>query len=100
MSTVSRRAFLVSAGVAAATAAASAAPAAAAGGSFLLNSCAVARSATDAHAASTVVAFFDGQLWLDASGLSPAYAAPSGARGAAPLAALSDDELHTLYGRI
>lgn len=52
-----------------------------------------------AHA-TEVVTYFDGQLWLDTSGLSRAYRAPAGARGAAPLAQLSDAEFHTLYGRI
>ncbi len=44
--------------------------------------------------------FFDGQLWLDASGMSVAYRAPAGTRAAEPLACLADDELQCLYGRI
>ena len=47
-----------------------------------------------------VLTYFNGQLWLDPGGLSTQYVGPSGARGAEPLAALTDDELHTLYGRI
>jgi hypothetical protein len=47
-----------------------------------------------------VVTFFDGQLWLDVSGAGPAYRAPRGARGAALLASLDDNELQQLYGRI
>jgi hypothetical protein len=50
--------------------------------------------------AAEVVTFFDGQLWLDMSGLSRAYRAPAGARAGAPLAQLTDAELHALYGRI
>ena len=52
-----------------------------------------------AHA-SEVVMFFDGQLWLDTSGLSRSYRAPAGARGAAPLAQLTEADVHALYGRI
>lgn len=44
-------------------------------------------------AAPVVAFFFDGQLWLDPSGASTAYEPPSGARGAAALAALSDEHL-------
>jgi hypothetical protein len=50
--------------------------------------------------ASEVVTFFDGQLWLDASGLSRPYRAPDGARGAASLAQFADADLYALYGRI
>lgn len=46
--------------------------------------------------ASEVVTFFDGQLWLDTSGASRAYRAPLSAH---PIA-LSEDELHSLYGRL
>jgi hypothetical protein len=51
-------------------------------------------------ASNPALAFFDGQLWLDSSGQSPQYVAPAGARGAAHLANLTEDDLHTLYGRI
>jgi hypothetical protein len=44
-----------------------------------------------------VLAFFNGQLWLDPSGQSTGYRAPLGARGAVDL---TEHELHTLYGRI
>jgi hypothetical protein len=47
-----------------------------------------------------VVAFFDGQLWLDPSGTSEPYRAPKGMRSAAPLSTLTQGELHTFYGRV
>jgi hypothetical protein len=50
--------------------------------------------------AAEVVTFFDGQLWLDTSGLSRAYRPPAGARAAAPAAEMTDAELQALYGRI
>jgi hypothetical protein len=46
-------------------------------------------------AAPGVLAFFDGQLWLDTSGLSNAYQPPLGARAAEPLATLTDAELYS-----
>jgi hypothetical protein len=54
---------------------------------------------TKRHLTETVM-FFDGQLWLDSSGMGAQYRAPAGARAAEPLACLADDELHCLYGRI
>jgi hypothetical protein len=98
---VTRRDFLTRAAIAGgATAAASALPP-------LLAPLCAARSAVASagvtfrgSAAPEVVAFFHDQLWLDTSGLSPQYIAPVGARGAASLAALTEHELHTLYGRI
>ena len=47
-----------------------------------------------------VVAFFDGQLWLDPSGTSEPYRAPQGMRSAAPLSTLTQSELHAFYGRL
>ena len=47
-----------------------------------------------------VVAFFDGQLWLDPSGTSEPYRAPQGMRSAAPLSTLTQGELHAFYGRL
>jgi hypothetical protein len=44
-----------------------------------------------------VVAFFDGQLWLDTSGASVAYQPPSGARSVPPL---TDEELYRARGYI
>src|SRR6185295_13447259 len=42
-----------------------------------------------------VVAFFDGQLWVDPSGTSEAYRAPHGTRSAEPLSMLTQSELHS-----
>jgi hypothetical protein len=47
-----------------------------------------------------VIAFFDGQLWLDTTGTSTPYRAPAGARGAACAEMLADDALCSLYGRL
>ena len=47
-----------------------------------------------------VVAFFDGQLWLDPSGTSEPYREPNGARSGAPLSTLTQNELHSFYGRL
>jgi hypothetical protein len=55
---------------------------------------------TQIAATGDVVMFFDGQLWLDSSGMGAQYRAPAGMRAAEPLACLADDELQCLYGRI
>jgi hypothetical protein len=44
-----------------------------------------------------VVAFFDGQLWLDTSGASVAYRAPTGARA---MPSFTDEELARARGYI
>jgi hypothetical protein len=51
-------------------------------------------------ASTPVVAFFDGQLWLDPSGTSEAYRAPRGMRSAEALSTLTQSELHSFYGRL
>lgn len=48
-------------------------------------------------AVAPVVAFFDGQLWLDTSGTSIPYEPPRGARGAAAVASMTDEELRRLH---
>lgn len=67
-------------------------PGAVAGPSGLLNA-ALGASNPAPSIAAPVVAFFDGSLWLDPSGASPAYEAPSGSRGAALMADLTEHEL-------
>lgn len=94
---ISRRQFMKNSGVLAGVAGISSA--------FVGVASAYARGATRSAGSSMqagceTVMFFDGQLWLDTSGMSVAYRAPAGMRAAEPLACLTDEDLQCLYGRI
>jgi hypothetical protein len=47
-----------------------------------------------------VLSFHLDQPWMDVTGVGDAYVPPAGARGGAPLAALSEEELSRFYGFI
>jgi hypothetical protein len=95
---ITRRAFVMTGGVLGSSALIGVTGSGGALATAASNVLAGARGASTRRLASQpVVAFFDGQLWLDTSGASVAYRPPTAARA---VAAFTDEELYQARGYI